>query len=204
MCEEAAGSESNRGGDRFPRAYDLVQRALGSAGSVRRVEERLRSLAPGSVLDVGAGTGLYAAAVPAAARYVATDLDPRKLRRLRNQVPRAETVVADARRLPFEDSSFDVTLFIAVAHHLSAAGFADALSELARVTRRAAVFLEPLASDRRLPAMLWRFDRGAFPRSAEELTMWAETQFDLLHVERYSIRHDYVLWVGAPRRPAVL
>lgn len=199
---ESPGSESNGGQERFPVLYDLVQRALGSDRSVRRVEERVRALAPESVLDVGAGTGLYAAAVPASARYVASDFDPVKLNRLRERVPRAEPVVADARSLPFADDSFDVALFVAVAHHLDDNGLDAALGELARVARRA-VFLEPLASGRAIARALWRLDRGAFPRTAHELTTGAERHFELEHVERYRIRHDYLLWVGAPLRPPV-
>jgi ubiquinone/menaquinone biosynthesis C-methylase UbiE len=203
MREEASpGSESIPERERFPRFYDLVQRALGSDRSLRQVEERLRALAPRSVLDVGAGTGLYAAAVPAGARYVASDLDPAKLQRLRGKVPGAEVVVADARELPFGDHSFDVAILVAVAHHLDDEGVDAALAELARVSGHA-VFLEPLASDRALARALWRLDRGSHPRGPEDLLARAEPHFELEHVERYSIRHDYLLWVGASRLPAV-
>jgi ubiquinone/menaquinone biosynthesis C-methylase UbiE len=181
-----------------PIVYDLAQIAFGGRQSVARVRAHLAAIAPSSVLDVGGGTGFYASAVPNGARYVVVDLDAAKLRRVQRRVPRAEAVLADATQLPIGKNAFDVSLFIAVAHHLSDAALDLALSELARVTRGRVVFLDPIASRRRTARALWRLDRGSLQRSAADLTRRAAQWFELKHVESYSIRHDYVLWVGSP------
>lgn len=186
----------------LPVLYDAAQLALGSRRSLSRVKVLLDRVAPTSVLDVGGGTGLYAAAVPESARYVVVDADAAKLARLRTRVPRAEAVLADATRLPIRTKSFDLALFIAVAHHLSDEALERALAELVRVTRELVLVVEPLASERRAPRMLWRLDRGSFPRRAEELTARLARRFEPEHLERYSIHHDYLLWLGRPRAAA--
>ena len=162
---------------------------------MERVRAHLESLRPANLLDVGGGTGLYAAAVPSEARYVVVDTDLAKLERLKKRVPTAIAVLADATDLPVKDGSVDVALFIAVAHHLPDDLLERALRELARVARRV-VFLDPLASGRLPARALWRLDRGSRPRSAEELIAAARQHFDLDRVERYSILHDYLLWIG--------
>ncbi len=181
-----------------PLLYDLAQLAFGGRRSVDRVRAQLMAIAPSSMLDVGGGTGFYASAVPVGARYVVADLDAAKLRRLQRRVPGVEVILADATRLPVRTDAFDVALFIAVAHHLSDTALDLALAELARVARRRVVFIDPVASPRRTARALWRLDRGSSPRSASDLTSRATRWFDLEHVETYSIRHDYVLWVGSP------
>jgi len=186
-------------GDRFPLVYDLAQIVFGGRKSRSRVASLLTSLAPSSVLDVGGGTGFYAPAVPTRAHYVAVDTDAAKIRRLRAQQPRADAVVADAAALPIRDDAVDVALLIAVAHHLPDDVLNRALSELARVTRQRVLFIDPVASNRLTARALWRLDRGSYRRSPEELTDQAEPWFELEHVQVYSIRHDYLLWVGAPR-----
>lgn len=187
-----------------PFLYDVAQIIFGGRRSVRRVELLLGRIAPTSVLDVGGGTGFYAAAVPSSARYVVADTDAAKLARLRKRVPRAEAVLGDATALPILTKSFDVALFIAVAHHLSGAALDIALAELERVARKRVLLIEPLASERPAGRMLWRLDQGAFPRHAEELTARLVKRFEPEHVERYSMLHEYLLWMGRPRAAAVV
>jgi SAM-dependent methyltransferase len=188
----------------LPFLYDAAQVAFGGRRSVKRVGAHLDRLAPASVLDVGGGTGFYAGAVPTSARYVVADTDVTKLRRLKKHLPHAGVVVADATNLPIRSDAIDVALFIAVAHHLRDKALELALAELARVARGRVLFLDPLAGGRLPSRALWRLDRGSFPRSADELTDLATNWFELERVERYSIRHDYVLWVGRPHGASVL
>ena len=46
--------------------------------------------------------------------------------------------------------------------------------------------------------LLWRYDRGAFPRPIATLTTFLERYFTYQHRERYGILHDYIVWVGRP------
>jgi ubiquinone/menaquinone biosynthesis C-methylase UbiE len=193
-----------RGRIELPVLYDAAQIVFGGRRTLGRVGELLDRIGPASVLDVGGGTGFYAAAVPPSARYVVADTDAAKLARLRKRVPRAEAVLADATRLPVRAEAFELALFIAVAHHLSDEALELALTELARVTRGCVLVVEPLSSTRRAAQILWRLDQGTFPRSAEALTALLTERFEPEHVERYSIHHDYLLWLGRPRVAAAV
>jgi hypothetical protein len=44
--------------------------------------------------------------------------------------------------------------------------------------------------------VLWRLDRGSYPRSAEELQEKLERKFKVIHWEKYSIYHEYVFGIG--------
>ena len=74
------------------------------------------------VLEVGAGSGYYSAAVAARlppGTLTATDLQPEMLRKVRVKTPdgssvRVRLVAADARALPFRDEAFDVMFLVTV------------------------------------------------------------------------------------------
>lgn len=85
------------------------------------------------VLDVGSGRGALAAQLVAAGHTVhCADLDPARVRRLRDRLPQAYATVARAEALPYDSCRFDV-----VTIHESMARFAPglALAEVARVLR---------------------------------------------------------------------
>lgn len=183
-----------------PIVYDLLQQALGARRSRRMVESVLLELAPASVLDVGAGTGGYASAVPASAEYLALDVDEAKLERLRRTHPGRATMRADATALPLPDCSFDVALCIAVAHHLPDGGLERMIAELARVVAGSLVFLEPVPDRRVVSRALWRIDRGTYPRDEDVLLAVLRSRFSIVSTETYSIAHRYVLCVATPLR----
>ena len=63
------------------------------------------------VLDVAAAPGgKTRQLVDAGAVVVATDIHPRRVRDARRRAPEAAWVVADGRRLPFDEASFDAVL----------------------------------------------------------------------------------------------
>jgi ubiquinone/menaquinone biosynthesis C-methylase UbiE len=183
-----------------PAVYDWVQWIAGSDIVRRRLQRRLLEAEGATVLDVGAGTGLYAAAVPDRARYVAMDNDPRKLTGLSRRDRRIRRVVlGDAVKLAFLDHSVDYALCVHVAHHLDDLALAECFRELARVVRRRVLVQEPLWTSRVAGRLLWRMDRGSYPRTPEALVAALEKQFRIEHVERYSMLHDYALVVATPR-----
>ena len=49
--------------------------------------------------------------------------------------------------------------------------------------------------------LLWRLDRGAYPKTPEQLLAFLSEQFSIVHSERFSIYHEYLLAV-ATNRPA--
>jgi ubiquinone/menaquinone biosynthesis C-methylase UbiE len=178
--------------------YDGVQRAAGLERLKRRVAPTLNGLGPGTLLDVGAGTGSFYELLPRHVKYVPLDMDRRKLDRLSGKHSGVEGVVGSATALPFDDDSFDCTLCTNVAHHLSDQDFEAMLDELARVTRRQLVFVDPLRTRRVASKALWRIDRGSYPRSFEQLLEKLSARFTSQDVEAFTILHTYVLYVGGP------
>jgi SAM-dependent methyltransferase len=102
-------------------------------------QPNLRALLPPvagrRVLDAGCGAGRTAVwLVDQGAEVVGVDLSPELLQIARERVPGASFAVADlARRLPFEDGSFDVVVASLVMHYLR--DWVPTLRELRRVLR---------------------------------------------------------------------
>ena len=92
---------------------------------------------PGRGLDVGCGTGALAARL-AGRGFSMTGIDPSAgmLDVLRARAPEVEAVEGSATELPFEDSSFDLVMSVAVMHHVADPGdVRRALAEMVRVSR---------------------------------------------------------------------
>lgn len=96
-----------------------------------------RLMPAGSILDVGCGTGVVASRL-AAHGYEVTGADPSAgmLDHLRSSDPRVEAVQASATELPFEDGRFDLTMCVAVMHHIAdPEAVRTSLIEMVRVTK---------------------------------------------------------------------
>jgi ubiquinone/menaquinone biosynthesis C-methylase UbiE len=178
--------------------YDAVQRSAGMEKLRRYLSPALGRLEPGTLLDVGAGTGAFYQLLPSDVNYVPLDVDPRKLERLRAKHNHLEGIVASATELPLDDGSFDYALCINVAHHLSDPDLDLMLAELGRVVERKLVFVDPLRVNRIASRLLWAIDRGSYPRSYDQLLERLSTRFVSLQAETFTILHSYVLFVGAP------
>ena len=178
--------------------YDAVQRAAGLEGLRRRLAPILGRLGPGTLLDVGAGTGAFYPLIPPHVTYVPLDTDTRKLERLREKHKGVNSVVGSATALPFNDASFDYTLCTNVSHHLSDPDFHLLVAELARVTRQQLVFVDPLRVNRLASRILWSIDRGSYPRPYEELVAKLTSRFAGQQAETLTLLHKYVLFVGTP------
>jgi ubiquinone/menaquinone biosynthesis C-methylase UbiE len=128
-----------------------VNRWLGGRWLTLHALDRLtRDLAPGAgltILDVATGSADIPAAVVAWARrhdlqaqVVATDISDAMLRLAPAcNLAGLTLAVADARRLPFLDESFDVAMCSLALHHLDAADAVLMLRELRRVARRGVI-----------------------------------------------------------------
>ena len=140
-----------------------------NARCLRRV---LQPEASGRVLDVGCGTGRYAALWDC--RYVGLDTDAAYLRFARRQYG-DHFLQADAARLPMASRRFDAVFCVGVLHHCDDDHVGGIVHEMRRTTRDGGiiVMLEPLAPE---PGDAWachalaRLERGAHFRRFEPLT----------------------------------
>ncbi|HEX9187653.1 MAG TPA: methyltransferase domain-containing protein [Vicinamibacteria bacterium] len=117
----------------------FVNRWLGNRGVVRRaVRDHLP--AGGRLLDVGCGSAdlpaYLLAGLPGPLLAVGLDVKVAHLQAAPRSVRR---VVADVRRLPFPDRSFDVVTASLFLHHFDAEELPALLRDLARLARRALV-----------------------------------------------------------------
>jgi len=183
-----------------PRVYDAIQFLAGRHVIDRRVRRILAGAAGATVLDVGAGTGTIAALLPPGAEYWALDNDPAKLERLARKVPGARRLLRSA---VLEDDVADWSICIDVTHHLDDRELPDFVREMARITRHRLVFVDALWSARpSLGRILWRYDRGAHPRTAERLRQALEAHFEIESTDRFRAIHRYMLCVCRPRSAA--
>jgi SAM-dependent methyltransferase len=103
-----------------------------AGGDTRELAARLLGEGPGRLVDVGCGTGAYAETF-AGLGWTVTGVDVSEdMLRIARGRP-MEVVVADARRLPFEDASFDAA--VSLWTHTDVDDFAAVVREVARVLR---------------------------------------------------------------------
>jgi SAM-dependent methyltransferase len=88
---------------------------------------------------------------------------------------------------------------MAVMHHLTDAMLEMVLDEAVRVLKVGGrmILLDPVRNrEILLGRILWRLDRGSYPRTAEELRERLESRFEVTHWEKFTIYHEYVLGIG--------
>src|SRR5437879_2318859 len=96
------------------RVYDLLQTVAGYQLLARIIRPLLDEARGGTVLDAGAGTGALADLLPSETTYVALDLDPRKLARLRKRLPDAMVHHASVTRIPLSDDAVNIAAMVNV------------------------------------------------------------------------------------------
>lgn len=186
-----------------PWIYDLSQILAGVRTIYARLAPHLNSIRPGAlVIDVGGGTGTLKQLCPQTASYLCLDVDRKKLRGYVQKHPNGWAVLSDATHTPFRDEGVDVVLITFVSHHLPESIFPDVLSECARILKDTGVLIvvDPLWVPSRLTGrLLWRLDRGAFPRTAEALQKAISARFNIAVQDRFAVYHEYALYVGVKR-----
>jgi SAM-dependent methyltransferase len=183
-----------------PAVYDAIQRTVGTPRTRELLQHHLAPADGMTVLDVGAGTGRFRDTLPARAKYIWLDNDPQKLAGFKTRRPDDETILADATKIPLGDKSVDYAFCVAVAHHLREDAFARLVSELARVVRGRVLFVDALREQAAIVKLVWGFDRGTYPRSADELLSALDEAFQVEEVERYAKLHRYLFCAARPRR----
>lgn len=116
-----------------PRMFDALRWTLeaGYRGHHRVFDQTLPT-ASGSVIDVGCGTGVFAAGFDPKV-YLGVDLSPAYIAAAARKHPRHRFAVMDARRLELSDESQSRCFIAGMLHHLSDDDVDAVLSEVRRV-----------------------------------------------------------------------
>ena len=189
-----------------PKVYDLAQTLVGAKAVRRRLAEQVaaaqrRSATP-FVLDIGGGTGAVGEWLSPAAKYCCLDIDPQKLQGFLNRYPRGSGIQADASRIPLADASVDLALCNSVTHHLTDPLLARMISEAARVLKPTGqlILTDAILKPTRWPGrVLWKYDRGSFPRPPQVLRDVIAAHLDVDHWQHFRVWHEYVITVAHPR-----
>ncbi len=185
-----------------PRLYEIIQKLAGREAVRREIERRVSVQARGRWLDIGSSSGSIDS-TRLGSRLVQLDIDLQPLALARSRTTHLLAVCADASALPFRSAAFDVTSCFAVSHHLDDGALSRSLSEIARVTRETFVFFDAVRVDSRLLSrLLWKYDRGANPRTSLTLEKALVADFDVAESSSFTVLHRYVLFVLRPRRRA--
>ena len=182
-----------------PWVYDRIQDLAGQGQVLKRMSERIADLPSGTVLDVGGGTGNVRRLWPSGCRYVCLDIEMPKLVGFRFKFPGGLAILSDATLMSIASESADVVICMFVMHHLTDTMLEGVLQESLRVLKSGGhlILLDPiLAHNRLLGRMLWRLDRGSYPRTAETLRSALEGKFRIVHWEKFAIYHEYVFGIG--------
>jgi ubiquinone/menaquinone biosynthesis C-methylase UbiE len=162
--------------ERFARTAEIVAQREQRGREALRERLRLFVQPHGDerALDAGTGTGALALALaPLVREVVALDLVPEQLELARQQAAGLGNVVfveGDARRMPFESGSFDLTACLKTLHHVARPELV--VAELTRLARPGGLVLvvDQLAPVDPLAALeLNRFERARDPSTTRVL-----------------------------------
>lgn len=186
-----------------PWLYDIWQRFTGSVEVIGVLKTKLAEAGDQTVLELGAGTGNNLSALPASAKYFWYDNDMQKLSGFRAKYPARLAVLGDAIQLPFGDRSVDIALCVSVSHHLSAEELRSMFHETGRVCKTTFLFIDAVTDPTSwLRSTLWKYDRGQYPRSAEQLRIMMLQDFEIVECTEISALYRYVLYWGRPKDPS--
>jgi ubiquinone/menaquinone biosynthesis C-methylase UbiE len=134
--------------------------------------------------------------LPPSARYLWLDSDSPKLAGFRGK-SQAPAILGDATRLPLRDGSVDWALAVGMSHHLTDPELSRTLDELRRVVRKRLFFLDAVVTPGYTSRLLWRYDRGRHPRSADVLRKQLAMRFNIVSDEEFTVLHRYLLVTGS-------
>lgn len=182
-----------------PWVYDRIQALAGREQVFKRLSRVTSGIPAKTVVDLGGGTGTWKKLWPADCRYICLDIELPKLQGFRAKVPSGLAVLSDATRMSIASASADVMVCIAVTHHLTDVMLDRVLDEILRVLPVGGrlVLLDAVFNRQRwMGRLLWSLDRGAHPRTAEELRKKLESKFTIAHWEKFALYHEYALAIG--------
>ena len=180
-----------------PHVFALSQRLIPFTGWV--YDDLIRrnvSIAKGRVLDIGCGLGAHRKFFPEA-YYHGLDINPGYIEKA-HQMYGGGFEVMDATRLKFSGGTYDLTLCVAVFHHLDDAQVLAAIRESWRVVLTGGsvhIIDAILPTDPGAWLKRWVFtnDRGRFQRTEQQMRTLASQVGPIAQAERVNGRlHDVI------------
>jgi ubiquinone/menaquinone biosynthesis C-methylase UbiE len=183
-----------------PIVYDALQITVGVSHVQQRIAAHIPQLAAGAhVLDVGGGTGIQREQFATRVNYTCLDIDRQKLDGFRAKFAGDTALLSDGTRMALQSGSIDFGLCVFVMHHVPDALISDLIGECARVLKRGGTFLfiDPLWRPQRpIGRLLWRYDRGSYPRTETRLAELIGAHFADTQWEYFAVMHAYGLCVA--------
>ncbi len=183
-----------------PWVYDTAQTLVGAKQVRARLATRIIPLrAARRVLDIGGGTGSVGDLWSDSSRYICLDIDPQKLRGFASKNPTGIALLGDATRIPVATATVDVVLCTNVTHHLTDEALRRMMAECARVLAPGGKLILSdaiWAPRRRVGRLIWHYDRGSFPRTAETLRSAVSTELKIETWDQFAIWHEYFICVA--------
>ena len=179
----------------MPWIYDSVQTLVGAKQVRARLNLQIKQIEnPGTVLDIGGGTGLVSELYNAKTRYICLDIDPVKLQGFIAKNPTGIGLLADAGNVPIADQSIDMVVCTNVTHHLMDELLDRMFSEAARILKPGGTFIlsDALwAPQRKVGKLIWAVDRGSFPRTRDILQTGLQKYLKIEQWDQFAIWHEY-------------
>lgn len=148
-----------------PIIFEIQQRICNNYSAIK--VEFLDILDDGGkeILDIGCSTGTCASNIIDMCNnnYFGIDIDPSYIEVAASRSPNGRFMVMDARKMSFQDNSFDLVMFIGVLHHMNDALAISCFKEVLRVLKPGGLVIvaEPVFTPGRwMSNMLLRMDRG--------------------------------------------
>jgi SAM-dependent methyltransferase len=180
-----------------PRVYDAVQAAVGARLIEQRMQTQLEALSGSTcVVDIGGGTGLLKSLFSEDCLYICLDIDPVKIDGYRDKDATGVAVLADATVAPILAGSVDLVVCKCLSHHIPPDRIADLFREGFRILKPngTLLFVDAVRNEKRFRSkFMWRYDRGSFPRTIDEVRALLAQHGRIDHWEEFAYLHEYVL-----------
>jgi ubiquinone/menaquinone biosynthesis C-methylase UbiE len=182
-----------------PLIYDLLQTLVGARYIRSRLQKSLTGIVDGAIIvDVGGGTGLNRSLFGENIRYICLDNDPVKLQGVLQKMVDGHPLLGDAGNIAIQTNSVDMVICTSVTHHLPDELLSEFFREAMRILKPTGKFvvLDAVWSPKRWASrILWRYDRGSFPRPLETLRQELSRHGKLTHWDEFAVFHRYVIGI---------